>query len=78
MVAVFDGHAAYTERGDHSLITFGDHQLVLQKDWLIFDDGNLKVAIPQGAKKIEIHFERSILNMSADGNQLLNTPINLQ
>jgi hypothetical protein len=75
MIAVFDEHAVYKDGGDCSLITFGRHQLMVQKECLILDDGRLRFGIPDGTKKIEIQLKRGVLTMSADGRNLLNTPI---
>lgn len=75
LVATFDEHATFKDGGDRAIITFDGHELEVQKQWLLLDAGKLKAGIPSGTKKVEIQVRHGILSMSADGHNVIKTPI---
>ena len=75
LTAVIDGRASFKKDGDDHIITFGGHKLVVRKEWLVVDGEKGLFGIPPEARKVEIKVARGILTLSADGANLIKTPI---
>jgi hypothetical protein len=75
LTAVIDERASFRTQGDDHIITFGGHELVVRKERLVVDGDKGSFGIPAGARKVEIKVARGILTLSADGAELIKTPI---
>lgn len=75
LTAEIDGRASFKKQGDDHIIAFGGHELVVKQEWLVVDGDRGRFGIPTTARKVEIKVRRGILTLSADGANLLNTPI---
>jgi hypothetical protein len=75
LTALIDGRASFEKDFDDHIITFGGHKLVVRKEWLVVDGDKGLFGIPPRARKVEIKFNRGILTLTADGSELIKTPI---
>jgi hypothetical protein len=75
LAVAIDGRASFEKDGDDHVITFGGHKLVVRKEWLVVDGDKGLFGIPPRARKVEIEVARGILTLTADGSQLIRTPI---
>jgi hypothetical protein len=75
LAVAIDGRASFEKDGDDHVITFGGHKLVVRKEWLVVDGDKGLFGIPPRAHKVEIEVARGILTLTADGSQLIRTPI---
>ncbi len=75
LTVVIEGRASFQPRDGEHIITFGGHELVVRKEWLVVDDGKGSFGIPATARKVEIKVARGILTLTTDGTELIKTPI---
>jgi len=75
LAVAIDGRASFEKEGDDHVITFGGHKLVVRKEWLVVDGDKGLFGIPPRARKVEIKVARGILTITADGSNLIRTPI---
>lgn len=75
LTAEIDGRASFKKQGDDHIIAFGGHELVVKKEWVVVDGDRGRFGIPTTARKVEIKVRRGILTLSADGSNLIKTPI---
>ena len=72
--ASLDRPATLESVDDHALITFGRHQLRVEKGRVVLDD-NETAAFPPTAERIDIVITRGTLRMSADGAEMWKKPM---
>ena len=75
LTVVIDGRASFQPRDGEHVITFSGHELLVRKEWLVVDCDKGLFGIPPDARKAEIEVARGILTLSADGAELIKTPI---